>query len=330
MNTGFDAGRSPSGVREGAQPRRESQSRCRYSGTGISTIFLERPGLRATLPLMRRWVPTALVVIWALSTSALSGQSTPTSMPSSVGETTARRALLDKYCVTCHNDRLKTANLSLQGLDLTHVADHAELWEKVIRKTARGRHAAAGHAAATARRVRRAARLARGGDRSRRGHADVARVGGAASVEPHRVRERHSRPARSADRRRDAAAAGRFGQRLRQHRRLADDLADAARVVRHGGGARRAHGGRLLEVADRSHLPGVERRLAEPAPRRHAVRHPRRHRRAPRLSGRRRVQVLDSELRHRQLHSRRAAGAHHRRRACARVAVSRRRRSPSA
>ena len=49
-----------------------------------------------------------------------------------------QRALLDKYCVTCHNDRLKTANLSLQGLDLTKVADHAELWEKVVRKLRAG------------------------------------------------------------------------------------------------------------------------------------------------------------------------------------------------
>jgi hypothetical protein len=48
------------------------------------------------------------------------------------------RALLDQYCVTCHSDRLKTANLSLQGLDLTKVSDHAELWEKVIRKLRAG------------------------------------------------------------------------------------------------------------------------------------------------------------------------------------------------
>jgi hypothetical protein len=48
------------------------------------------------------------------------------------------RALLDRYCVTCHNDRLKTANLSLQGLDLTNVAGQAELWEKVIRKLRAG------------------------------------------------------------------------------------------------------------------------------------------------------------------------------------------------
>jgi uncharacterized protein DUF1592/uncharacterized protein DUF1588/uncharacterized protein DUF1587/uncharacterized protein DUF1585/uncharacterized protein DUF1595 len=48
------------------------------------------------------------------------------------------RALLDRYCVTCHNDRLKTANLSLQGLDLTKVGERADLWEKVIRKLRAG------------------------------------------------------------------------------------------------------------------------------------------------------------------------------------------------
>jgi hypothetical protein len=48
------------------------------------------------------------------------------------------RALLDKYCVTCHNDRARTANLSLQGLDLRRVADSAELWEKVVRKLRAG------------------------------------------------------------------------------------------------------------------------------------------------------------------------------------------------
>src|SRR5688572_7560579 len=49
-----------------------------------------------------------------------------------------QRALLDRYCVTCHNERVKTANLSLQGLDLATVGDHAELWEKVVRKLRAG------------------------------------------------------------------------------------------------------------------------------------------------------------------------------------------------
>jgi hypothetical protein len=61
-------------------------------------------------------------------------------MPASAVQPSAdqHRALLDRYCVTCHNDRLKTANLSLQGLDLTKVAERADLWEKVIRKLRAG------------------------------------------------------------------------------------------------------------------------------------------------------------------------------------------------
>jgi cytochrome c5 len=52
--------------------------------------------------------------------------------------TASERALLDQYCVTCHNDKLKRANLSLEKLDLTTVGDNAELWEKVIRKLRAG------------------------------------------------------------------------------------------------------------------------------------------------------------------------------------------------
>jgi len=49
-----------------------------------------------------------------------------------------QRALLDRYCVTCHNDRTKTANLSLAKLDLATVGAHPELWEKVVRKLRAG------------------------------------------------------------------------------------------------------------------------------------------------------------------------------------------------
>src|SRR5947209_13487519 len=50
----------------------------------------------------------------------------------------AQRALLDQYCVVCHNDKLKTANLSLEKLDLTTAGEHPELWEKVVRKLRAG------------------------------------------------------------------------------------------------------------------------------------------------------------------------------------------------
>jgi hypothetical protein len=44
------------------------------------------------------------------------------------------RALVDKYCVTCHNQRARTAGLMLDKMDMDHIADGAEVWEKVIRK----------------------------------------------------------------------------------------------------------------------------------------------------------------------------------------------------
>jgi hypothetical protein len=48
----------------------------------------------------------------------------------------AERALVDKYCVTCHNARLKTGGLVLDKdtVDLAGVSDRADVWEKVIRK----------------------------------------------------------------------------------------------------------------------------------------------------------------------------------------------------
>ena len=47
---------------------------------------------------------------------------------------TEQRALLNKYCVTCHNARLKTAGLSLDTLDVTNVGGSPATWEKVVRK----------------------------------------------------------------------------------------------------------------------------------------------------------------------------------------------------
>jgi len=44
------------------------------------------------------------------------------------------RAMFDKYCVTCHNQKLKTAGLMLDTLDPANVAEGAATWEKVVRR----------------------------------------------------------------------------------------------------------------------------------------------------------------------------------------------------
>ncbi len=47
-------------------------------------------------------------------------------------------ALMTQYCVTCHNQRMKTGGLALDTVDLDHVAADADTWEKVVRKIKTG------------------------------------------------------------------------------------------------------------------------------------------------------------------------------------------------
>jgi mono/diheme cytochrome c family protein len=46
----------------------------------------------------------------------------------------APKAAVDKYCLACHNDRLKTGGLTLEKKDWSNIAGDAEVWEKVVRK----------------------------------------------------------------------------------------------------------------------------------------------------------------------------------------------------
>jgi hypothetical protein len=48
------------------------------------------------------------------------------------------RAVLNQYCITCHNAKLKTGGLELDRLDPEHPAANAETWEKVVRKVRAG------------------------------------------------------------------------------------------------------------------------------------------------------------------------------------------------
>ena len=62
--------------------------------------------------------------------SATAGQTKSADPPS--------RELLDRYCITCHNERLQTAGLMLDKVDLGDVTGNAEVLEKVVRKLRAG------------------------------------------------------------------------------------------------------------------------------------------------------------------------------------------------
>ena len=76
----------------------------------------------------RRSLSTALLVAVGSLLAAIPLFSEPSS------PAVAPRKLLDQYCVTCHNQKAKTAGLMFDKMDIEHVADGAETWEKVIRK----------------------------------------------------------------------------------------------------------------------------------------------------------------------------------------------------
>jgi mono/diheme cytochrome c family protein len=70
------------------------------------------------------------------SVSAQAAQQAPAS--AAAAPVSENRQLLNRYCVSCHSDRLKTADLSLQGVDVEHIARDAAVWEKVLRKIRAG------------------------------------------------------------------------------------------------------------------------------------------------------------------------------------------------
>ncbi len=49
-----------------------------------------------------------------------------------------QRALLNRYCVTCHNEKLKTAGLLLDKMDVENPGHSGDVWERVVRKLRTG------------------------------------------------------------------------------------------------------------------------------------------------------------------------------------------------
>ena len=90
---------------------------------------------------MSRWrsVGGLMAAAWCILLSPPAASQTSSPWPQvSLAEPSPLRPVLNRYCVGCHNDRLLTADLSLEAMDAVHVAEGAEVWEKVIRKLRSG------------------------------------------------------------------------------------------------------------------------------------------------------------------------------------------------
>jgi mono/diheme cytochrome c family protein len=84
------------------------------------------------------------VAVWIAVLSAASGRvhtaAQPPSSPAASAPTSAAEssALVKRYCVSCHNEKLKTGGLTLANLDLGDVSGSAGTWEKVVQKLRAG------------------------------------------------------------------------------------------------------------------------------------------------------------------------------------------------
>ena len=85
----------------------------------------------------------ALAMVWLWPAAAPAARPPaaprPATPPSAAPEAAAPpastyRAVLDRYCVACHNARLRTANLVLDTVAFDPIAADADVWEKVLLK----------------------------------------------------------------------------------------------------------------------------------------------------------------------------------------------------
>ena len=90
---------------------------------------------------------TTFVAVWvaavAWTPSAQQQRSPAPATPAASAQAAAaapvdNQALIKTYCVSCHNERTKTAGLALDATDLNDIPAHADVWEKVVRKVRAG------------------------------------------------------------------------------------------------------------------------------------------------------------------------------------------------
>src|SRR5262245_41585578 len=78
-------------------------------------------------------------VVWLLAAGlSADPQSPPRSSPAARSTAGPSLDLVEQYCFRCHNSQLRTGGLALDAAGLARVAEHGEVWEKVIRKLRSG------------------------------------------------------------------------------------------------------------------------------------------------------------------------------------------------
>ena len=106
----------------------------------MSITTMERQGIRW-------WVLLILVAVflclgwyfgWFHGPVVVASQAPSASQGASAQESETQLATIKQYCAGCHNDRIKSAGVSFEGLTPESIGQHADVFEKAVRKL-RGR-----------------------------------------------------------------------------------------------------------------------------------------------------------------------------------------------
>ena len=73
----------------------------------------------------------AAVALFSVRTSA-------DQAPAPVTASSTSQTVVNKYCVSCHNQKARTGGLALDTLDVVNPGQHAEIWERVVEKLRAG------------------------------------------------------------------------------------------------------------------------------------------------------------------------------------------------
>ena len=86
----------------------------------------------------------ALLVVTGLAqvetqSATSAGETVPRAAPQqSTAAASAAQGVVDRYCVTCHNGRMRTGGLALDALKVSDAHGDTQTWEKVVRKVRTG------------------------------------------------------------------------------------------------------------------------------------------------------------------------------------------------
>ena len=104
---------------------------CAFGIVALGVAFVGAETARVDAPVMVADLPTFAKAPAGKQVRLVQQSAQPTAVAS-------ERELLKRYCVTCHNDALKTGGLTLSSVNPDRPETDAEVWEKVTRKLRAG------------------------------------------------------------------------------------------------------------------------------------------------------------------------------------------------